>query len=147
MRYLAALITTTILFTPGHAANISRAPDGSSTYRCGDEKQTAMGCFNYWVKFQSPDLPNANRTSNGKWIAASCSSSAKTGGLCYQGGVSWWYWKQGAIGGNELKGFTARDYSLAGNDNMLGTAVKIRGQKGCYGVADRSYCMVQMVEQ
>ena len=144
MKYCALLAGLIFLAVPATAANKSKAPDGSTTYTCGDERGSAVGCFNYWVKSYSPDLPKADRTNDGIWVAASCSSSAAEGGLCYQGGVAWWYWSRGAIGDQELTGFTHRDYSVPGNDNRLGTAIQIKGREGCYGVAGRTFCMIRM---
>jgi len=142
MRNLALVVTLYLLSSIAQAAETSRAPDGSRTYKCGAEKQSFMGCFNYWVKSSAPDLPKADRTSDNKWSPAFCGKN-----LCFQGGVAWWYWKSGAIGSQELKGFTHRDYSVPGNDNLLGTAKKIKGSKCCYLVAGRTFCMVPMVNQ
>ena len=146
MRHLAALMAVQLLTIPGYTAEKSRSPDGSKTYKCGEEKQSAMGCFNYWVRSYSPDLPKADRTNDGVWLPASCKGQAPYY-LCHQGGVAWWYWSHGAIGSQVLKGFTARDYSVPGNEQKLGTAKLLKGEKGCYGVAGRTYCMIPMVER
>ena len=149
MRKLTLVITFYLLSSVAQAAETSRAPDGSTTYKCGAEKQSFMGCVNYWVKSSAPDLPKTDRTSDNIWVPASCKKQTGTDSyyLCLQGGVAWWYWTSGSIGSQELKGFTHRDYSVPGNDNRLGTAIKIKGSKGCYLVAGRTFCMVPMVNR
>jgi hypothetical protein len=150
MKRLFIIVAIQLLSITSQAAERSQSPDGSTTYKCGAEKQSAMGCFNYWVKSYSPDLPKRDRTSDGRWLAASCkyyNYDNYKSYLCFQGGVAWWYWTSGAIGSQELKGFTHRDYSVPGNDNLLGTAKQIKGSKGCYSVRGRTFCMVPMVNR
>jgi hypothetical protein len=150
MKKLFFIVAIQLLSITSQAAERSQSPDGSTTYKCGAEKQSAEGCFNYWVKSYSPDLPKSAGTSDGKWLAAYCkyyNYDNYKSYLCFQGGVAWWYWTSGAIGSQELKGFTHRDYSVPGNDNLLGTAKQIKGSKGCYSVRGRTFCMVPMVNR
>ena len=73
------------------------SPDGKESYKCGSEKDSAMGCFTHWVRSVSPDLTDE---LSGAWRPAFCSDEKS--GLCYQGGVAWWYWAEGNIGDIEL---------------------------------------------
>ena len=142
VNYLFACLAL-LLFIPIEAnAQTFTAPDGTQTYRCGSEKNSGMGCCTYWVKSVSPDL--IDQSSDGLWRPAACSDEGR--GLCYQGGVAWWYWSEGSIGDNQLKDFVHRDYTVPGNDNALGTALLVDPRKNCYRLAGRTFCMVPMTD-
>ena len=69
------------------AAPDSVSPDGSRSYTCRDERESAEGCFNTWTK-----LTHQGRSEG--WVPAYCSDQRDqySQGHCYQGGVPWWWW-------------------------------------------------------
>ena len=123
-----------------NAAEHSIAPDGVTTYTCGVEKNSYIGCFDTWVRV-------TKKGKDGPWQPASCKDA-----LCYQGGVAWWYWLgKEAIGAPVLTDFWVRDYdkTLNGgrsNENPYGDAVRIDGEIPCYSVKKDIYCMKPMRE-
>ena len=126
--------------SPSIAAEKSIAPDGATTYTCGLEKYSYIGCFDTWVRV-------TKQGNEGSWQPASCKDA-----LCYQGGVAWWYWLgKEKIGAPVLTDFWVRDYdkTLNGgksNENPYGDAVRIGGEIPCYAVKENTYCMKPMQE-
>ncbi len=66
LRLLVALALLLGVAGPSVAALESVSPDGARRYSCGDERESAEGCFNTWTKL----------THQGKsegWVPAYCS--------------------------------------------------------------------------
>ena len=128
---------------------IYTSPDGKTTYQCGSESASAMGCFNYWVLM---DGPKVSAEVKNRWRPAKCSNPDGTPyqGLCYQGGVAWWYWQKGNIGDAVLYDFKHRDYAgpmingIWRNDTPKGNARKDHSRPGCYIAMTETYCMVPL---
>ena len=124
--------------SPSTAAEKSIAPDGATTYTCGLEKNSYIGCFDTWVRV-------TKQGKDGPWQPASCKE-----GMCFQGGVAWWYWHgKEEIGAPVLTDFWVRDYAKTlhggiSNENPYGDAVKIDGEIPCYSVKQNIYCMKPM---
>ena len=137
---LSASLAVNIKIDPATAEEYSIAPDGVIIYSCGVEKNSHIGCFDTWVRV-------TKQGKDGPWQPASCKE-----GLCFQGGVAWWYWRgKEAIGAPVLTDFWVRDYdkTLNGgksNENPYGDAVRINGEIPCYSVKQNIYCMKQMRE-
>lgn len=149
MKFIGALTAYTIfnfvfsLSLPARADGY-KSPDMKTYYICGKEKNSAMGCYTHWVKSHSPDLKSDNNKDQVKWLPASCSSTKDKGGLCYQGGVAWWYWSAGEIGDSELQDFVHRDYASPKNETNLGTATRSTKGGFCYVARERTFCMIPM---
>ena len=136
----SASLAVNINIAPATAEEFSIAPDGVTTYTCGVEKNSYIGCFDTWIRV-------TKQGKDGPWQPASCKE-----GMCFQGGVAWWYWLgKEAIGAPLLTDFWVRDYdkTLNGgrsNENPYGDAVRIDGKIPCYLVKKDIYCMKPMRE-
>jgi hypothetical protein len=128
------------------AAPDSVSPDGSRSYTCRDERESAEGCFNTWTK-----LTHQGRSEG--WVPAYCSDQRDqySQGHCYQGGVPWWWWVgAGRIGDPVLKEFWFRDYAgpeingVFRNDNPYGDARRLPGELNCYQAKQSTFCMEHM---
>ena len=126
------------------AAERSTSPDGKETYVCGDERDSHSGCYTHWVR---------TADANGRWDnwrPGWCPSEQPNGGMCWGGGVAWWYWKGvGEIGDQILKDFWVRDYANLEDrskspENPYGDAKKILGQGNCYQASSFKVCIAQM---
>ena len=122
----------------------STSPDGKETYVCGDERDSHSGCYTHWVR---------TADANGRWDnwrPGWCPSEQPNGGMCWGGGVAWWYWKGvGEIGDQILKDFWVRDYANLEDrskspENPYGDAKKILGQGNCYQASSFKVCIAQM---
>ena len=128
---------------------MSWSPDRSVRYECGDEADSSIGCFNTWVLTEGSV---SDASMDGHWRPVKCinPSMSSDGGLCYQGGVAWWYWKRGDLGDPILFDFVHRDYAgpmIDGrwrNDTPKGDARLDRNRDGCYVAMKQTYCMVPM---
>ena len=143
---LTLYLMISCVFSPSLSANAKefKSPDQKVTYICGAEKNSAMGCFTHWVKSIRPDLESDVYVDTGKWRPAACSSTREEGGLCYQGGVAWWYWSKGKIGDAELQDFVHRDYAGPKNETNLGNAFLAINGGYCYTARRRTFCMIPM---
>jgi hypothetical protein len=126
------------------AAERSISPDGKETYLCGDERASHSGCYTHWVR-------TADENDRwGNWAPGWCPSEQTKGGMCWGGGVAWWYWKgAGQIGDPVLKDFWVRDYAglddpSKGQENPHGDAKRISGQGNCYQASSFKVCMAEM---
>ena len=127
----------------------SWSPDRAMHYSCGDEADSAMGCFNTWVMTEGSV---SDASMDHLWRPVKCinPSESAEGGLCYQGGVAWWYWSRGDLGDPVLFDFVHRDYAgpmVNGrwrNDTPKGDA-RLDGQRDhCYVAMKQTFCMVPM---
>ena len=75
INYLLACLAVLLVIPIEANSQTFTAPDGTQTYRCGSEKNSAMGCFTHWVKSVSPDL--SVQTSEGLWLSAACSDEGR----------------------------------------------------------------------
>ena len=128
---------------------ISWSPDHSTSYECGSEVDSAMGCFNTWVLTEGSV---GDASMDHQWRPAKCinPSESSEGGLCYQGGVPWWYWSRGDLGDPVLFNFVHRDYAgpmINGrwrNDTPKGNAKLHQSRNHCYVAMQQTFCMVPM---
>lgn len=125
------------------------SPDGTRTYSCGAERQSAEGCFNSWTK-----LIHEGKSEG--WVPAYCSDQPDqdSQGHCDQGGVPWWWWNgTGRIGDAVLRDFWFRDYAgpevngVFRNDNPYGDARRLPGDLNCYQAKQSTFCMERMQPQ
>ena len=148
---LAAFVFLALQFNSALADQVemSWSPDRSVRYECGDEADSSIGCFNTWVLTEGSV---SDASMDGHWRPVKCinPSMSSDGGLCYQGGVAWWYWKRGDLGDPILFDFVHRDYAgpmIDGrwrNDTPKGDARLDRNRDSCYVAMKQTYCMVPM---
>ena len=126
------------------AAERSVSPDGKVIYVCGDERESHSGCYTHWIR-------TSDKKGNwGKWTPGWCPSENPAGGMCWAGGVAWWYWKgEGEIGNHTLKDVWVRDYAnLIGMskspENAYGDAIRLPGKDNCYKAMSFEFCMLRM---
>ena len=131
--------------SPSSAAEKSVSPDGREPYKCGSERDSHSGCFTHWTRTADKE------GSWGRWIPGWCPAQKPAGGLCWSGGVAWWYWRgPGKIGDYVLKDFWVRDYANLEDqnkspENLYGDAIALAGQgEGCYQAGSFRVCMVEM---
>lgn len=124
----------------------STSPDGQKSYKCGTERNSAVGCFNAWTKI-------IHDGEEGEWEPAHCRDQPDqdSAGYCYGGGVPWWWWKgSGKIGDSQLNEFWFRDYAgpevngVFRNDNSYGDAHRLPGPNNCYKAKESIFCMKLM---
>ena len=132
---------------PSVAADRSVSPDGKTTYVCGDERESHSGCYTHWARMAG----EGGRWDD--WSPGWCPTGKKVGGMCWGGGVAWWYWNgEGRIGDPVLKDFWVRDYAnLDGRsnspENSYGDARRLPGDDNCYQAREFRVCMVEMIPQ
>lgn len=131
---LSLLLPLALLSMPNTAGQVFQAPDGHQEYFCTELQQgSAAGCYTHWTR-----TIHINGRA-GDWTPAICGDT-----WCNQGGVPWWWWKEGKLGDPVLKDFWIRDYRRPNNNNPYGDARRLPGKTNCYSAKERIICMEQM---
>lgn len=144
--YAASVLLAAPLFalSPLWGAERSVAPDGKEVYACANERESHSGCYTHWVRSLG------EKGGWGGWGPGWCPEERPMGGMCWGGGVAWWYWKgPGKIGDPVLRDFWVRDYAnlddpSRGPENPYGDAIKLPGKDNCYKAGSFKACMVAM---
>jgi hypothetical protein len=184
---VGASLLAVAMSAQAHPPFVASYPDSFKDYVCGREHQSAGGCFTHWCMSydmrKGPDKPSKEEekvlekygVNHSAWSPCYVFEAKEGGADANQGGVGWWGWRTGRLGGSYLDGFWVRDYrrdecrdACGYNCTNYGFAGRIKGNPDCYhvreswktasiddlpsdsskpadGWLDRAYCMRPMV--